>query len=331
LKGFRLRYSTKRSKALARFAHRTDRWINLTGTPSPKGLTDLWGPQWFVDGGAALGRSYTDFENRWFYRQARGRTQYQEIKAHDWAQQDIENRLRKTTLSIRAKDWFDIKEPIENIVWVELPPAVRTQYKQMERHFYSEFERGAVTAANCAVKVTKLLQIVSGAVYHGDGAASWVHDAKIEGLKSIVEETAGANLLVVYQFVSELNRLVHAFPKAVDIRDAGAIEQWNAGDVRMLLCHPASAGHGLNLQDGGHHIVYFTPTWDLELYAQVLERIGPVRQMQSGYDRPVYVHHILARATVDTLVKTRREGKATLMELLLDALRGETHESADTL
>jgi hypothetical protein len=324
LAGFRIRYSTKRSRALARYAHdRVERWINLTGTPNPNGLTDLWGPQWFIDGGKSLGRTYGDFQDRWFYRSPRRKTpQYAELLPHAHAQKEIEDRMRATTLSIRARDWFDVREPVENVVWIDLPASVRFKYREMERHFYAEFERGVVTAANCAVKVGKLLQIVSGAVYHAQGDPSLVHDEKLEALRSIAVETS-ANLLIVYQYVSELERIKRWFNDAVDIRDKGAIDAWNRGEISKLCCHPSSAGHGLNLQDGGHHIVFFTPTFDAELYNQVLQRIGPVRQLQSGYDRLVYVHHILARGTIDTAVKTRREGKETLMELLLDHMRGE--------
>jgi len=123
--------------------------------------------------------------------------------------------------------------------------------------------------------------------------------------------------------VSEAERIEKAFPQAVDIRQRKAIERWNDGEIPMLLAHPKSAGHGLNLQFGGHHIVFFSPTWDLELYAQVLERIGPVRQLQAGFNRAVFVHHILARQTIDRVVKLRRESKAGIMELLLQAMAND--------
>lgn len=330
LKGFRIRKSTKRPRMLATYAHKkVSRWINLTGTPNANGLTDLWGQQWFIDGGKALGRSYTDYTNRWFYLNAKAKNaKYQALIPFPSAQAQIEAAMKPTTLSIRARDWFDIAEPIEVDVWVDLPAKVRAKYNEMQRHFYVEFERGVVTAANCAVKVSKLLQIASGAVYPRDGDTVWTHDEKLLGLESIVEETGGAPLLVVYQFVSELERLLKWFPGAVDIRETGAQDRWTAREIPMLLCHPKSAGHGLNLQDGGHHIVFFTPTWDLELYAQVLERIGPVRQAQSGYTREVFVYHILARDTVDPVVKVRRENKGSLMDLFMDRLRSDGHPVA---
>jgi SNF2 domain-containing protein len=323
LRGFRTVKGTKRSNALSQTAHtRVERWINLTGLPNPKDLTDLWGPQWFVDGGESLGRSYSAFLQRWFYYEAAGGSSpYKKLKMFPSAKAEIESRIRKTTLSVRAKDWFDLEEPFENVVWVSLPDVARAPYRSMERQFYAELEKGTVTAANCAVRSGKLLQFASGAVYHADGSWSDVHDEKIEALRSIIEETNGANLLVVYQFRHELARLKKAFPSGVEIAARGSIDAWNAGKIRLLWCHPAQAGHGLNLQDGGHHIVYMSPTWDLELHAQVLERIGPVRQMQSGYDRLVYVHHVIARDTLDVVVKRRREQRADMVESLLEAMK----------
>lgn len=324
LKGFRLVKGKRRALALAQIAHtKATRWINLTGTPATNGLTDLWGQQWFIDGGRALGRSYGAFIHRWFYKDPTQKGHYQQLHPFPHSQEQMEERLRATTLSIRAKEWFDLDDPIEHEVWCELPPSARTQYQSMLRHFYAEIEAGTVTAANCAVKSGKLLQLASGAVYHEqDENTMWerVHDAKLDALDSVVSETNGANLLIVYSYVHERARILEKFKDAVDIHENGAIARWNKGKIRMLLCHPKSAGHGLNLQDGGHHIVYFSPTWDAELYAQVLQRLGPVRQKQSGYERPVYVHHLLARDTVDTRVKNVREGKEGLLEAFLTAM-----------
>lgn len=323
LKGLRMVKGTKRSKALSEVAFdKVERWINLTGLPNPNGLPDLWGPQWFIDGGAALGRSYEAFTGRWCYFEATGgRGPYKKLKMFPHAQAEIEARMRPSTLSVRAKDWFDLEEPLENTVYVSLEGKARAHYKTMERNFYATLAEGLVTAANCAVKSGKLIQMASGAVYHAEDQWAPIHDEKIEGLRSIVAETNGANLFVVYQFIHERERILAEFPKAVDIKTPGAIVRWNKGEIRMLLCHPKSAGHGLNLQDGGHHIVYFSPTWDLELHAQVLERIGPVRQLQSGYDRPVYVHHLIARGTIDEVVKKRREDKADVVDALLEAMK----------
>ena len=326
LKGFRLKRGTRRALAIAHVAHKyVERWINLTGTPDPNGLLDLWGQQWFIDGGKALGRTYTDYLSRWFYKEAAKKGHYADVLPHKHAQKQIEKRMQPTTLALRTRDWFDLLDPVENTVDVNLPPAAAAQYQSMAKAFYAQLERGLVTAVNCGVKSVKLRQICSGAVYHeGSDVFSEVHAEKLEALDSIVSETNGANLLVTYEWKHELVRILRRFKQAVSIAEPGAVDRWNRGEIRMLLAHPLSAGHGLNLQDGGHHLVFFTPIWDAGLYAQVLERIGPMRQRQSGHNRAVYVHHILARGTVEERVRSVRTNKLSMMEAFSLAMaRGE--------
>jgi SNF2 family DNA or RNA helicase len=171
----------------------------------------------------------------------------------------------------------------------------------------------------------KCLQAANGALYIDDqGTWKELHDAKIEALKSVVEEAAGAPVLVAYHFKSDLARLQRAFPQARRLdSDPRTIADWNAGRTPVLLAHPASAGHGLNLQDGGNIIVFFGLWWNLEEHEQIIERIGPTRQAQSGYNRPVYVHRIVAQGTVDTLVLARLKTKASVQSLLLEAMKGQ--------
>lgn len=323
LKGFRVKQGTKRSNALSSVAHKyCSRWINLTGTPAPNGLKDLWGQQWFVDGGAALGRSYSAFEQRWYKCKTHG--QHTVWVPEDFAFDQIVEAIKPTTLTIDAKDWFDVDEPIVNNVYVEMPDAARRQYRQMEKQFFAEVEKGLLTASTAGVKAQKLLQMASGAAYHEDGKTwSHLHDEKMAALASIIEESAGAQVLVAYQFRHELERLQKFFPHIRPIKreDYQFEEDWNKLRVPLACGHPASFGHGLSLQHGGNTIVYLGQTFDLELYAQVLERIGPIRQKQSGYERPVFVHHILARGTVDEDVLWRRESKATLSETFKHAMK----------
>jgi SNF2 family DNA or RNA helicase len=328
LKGYRISQGTKRSKGLGRHAHkRVNRWVNLTGTPAPNGLLDLWGPHWFIDGGYALGRSFTAFSQRWFYQKPKprlfykGHNAYADLIPFAHAQAEIETRMRATTLSIRTADYFPVAEPVVNVVEVNLPVQARREYRRMERSFFASLAAGDVTAATAAVKSNKLLQMANGAIYHEDGTWSALHEEKIEALKSILEEAAGANVLVAYHYRSDAERLRAVFPQAVDIVDKKAIERWNAGEVRLLLAHPKSAGHGLNLQDGGNRIVFFGEDWNLEDHLQIIERIGPARQKQSGYDRPVYVTHIIAKDTIDELVVKRRDAKESVMEALLERMK----------
>jgi SNF2 family DNA or RNA helicase len=325
LKGFRLTQGGKRAQALARITHsKVHCWVNLSGLPAPNGLTDLWGQQWFVDGGAALGRSFSGFQNRWFQR-APGGGQYAPIVPLAHAQTQIEAAMRPTTLSILARDYFNIAEPIVTDVWVDLPLPARVQYKRMAKDFFTQLEKGVVSAATSAVKSNKLLQMANGAAYHEDGSYSWVHDEKIEALRSVVEEAAGAPVFVAYQFRSDLERIQKAFPqvRVLDRTDKKVEKDWNAGRVPLLLAHPKSAGHGLNLQHGGNILVYFGESWNLEDTEQILERIGPVRQMQAGLNRPVFVYHLMARNTLDTAVRARRDSKMSVVESLLQAMKEE--------
>lgn len=328
LKNFRLRQGGVRAQALGRVAHKkVKRFIELTGTPSPNGLKDLWGQAWFLDAGQRLGRTYDSFEQRWFAYQrikdaVSGRQDIKPIIL-PFAQEQIQDRMRDLCISLDARDYFDIREPIVNVVRVELPAKARRLYRDMEREMFMQIGEHEIEAFSAASRTIKCLQIANGAAYTDD-AGTWteVHDAKIQALDSIVEEAAGAPVLVAYHFKSDLARLQRAFPQGRQLdADPRTISEWNLGRVPILFAHPASAGHGLNLQDGGNILVFFGHWWDLEQYQQIIERIGPTRQAQAGYDRPVFIYHIVATDTVDELVMARRETKRSVQELLLDAMK----------
>jgi hypothetical protein len=166
--------------------------------------------------------------------------------------------------------------------------------------------------------------LANGAIYTDEKCSKWesVHDAKIEALESVVEEASGP-VLVAYHFRHDLARLLRAFPKARALdADPRTVVDWNAGRIPILCAHPASAGHGLSLQDGGNTVAIFGHWWDLEQYQQIIERIGPVRQLQAGHDRPVFVHHIVGKGTVDNLAMKRRETKRSVQDILMEALNG---------
>jgi SNF2 family DNA or RNA helicase len=320
LKSFRLKQGGRRAGALATTADRTKRWINLTGTPSPNGLLDLWGQQWFVDRGAALGRSFSSFESRWFYKPPRG-SEHTKPQPFAHTQAEIEAAMRPTTMSIRAADWFHVDEPVHVEVRVELPEAARREYRRMARDLLAFLGGDPIRAVNALTKSTKLLQLASGAIYREDGSWAPAHDEKIDALRSIVNEAAGAPVLVSYSYVHELERILKAFPEARRLKTKKDEDDWNAGKIPILVAHPDSAGHGLNLQHGGNILVYFGFTWKLEAHLQILERIGPLRQMQSGYKRPVFVYSIIADNTADEAVLARNAGKASVMDALMASLR----------
>ncbi len=327
LKSFRLQQGGKRAHALGRVAHcKVDRFIELTGTPSPNGLQDLWGQAWFLDKGVRLGRSFEAFKSRWFQSIQVGSDRHAtRLDPLPFAQEQIEDRMRDLCLSLDARDYFDISEPIVNVIRVELPAKARRLYKDMEREMFLALECGTeVEAFNAASKTIKCLQLANGAIYTDDTCSAFadIHDAKLQALEDVIEEAAGMPVLVAYHFKSDLARLQRAFPKgrALD-KDPQTIRDWNAGKIPVLFAHPASAGHGLNLQDGGNILAFFGHWWDLEQFQQIIERIGPTRQAQAGYDRPVVIHHIVAADTMDELVMARRESKREVQDLLLEAMK----------
>jgi hypothetical protein len=324
LKGFRLRQGGKRAQALGSVAHaHVERWINLTGTPASNGLEDLWGQTWFLDGGQRLGRTFSAFRDRWFRPAKQG--QFHQWRAVDWAQEDIQQRIADICLTLDPKDWFDLRDPIVNRIEVELPTSARAQYRELERELFTMIGTQAVEAMTAAAKSMKCLQMANGAVYVDDsGAWAEVHTEKLDALDELADQTGDDPLLVMYQFKSDLARLKRRFPDALDLSISGDMARAMDGVGKIWLGHPASMGHGVDgLQYHCNTIVFFAQDWNLEYHDQALERVGPMRQLQAGKDRPVFVHYIVARQTVDELVMMRREGKRSVQDLLLDYLKGK--------
>ena len=317
LKSFRIRQGSKRAGALGKVAHtKVTRFIGLTGTPGANGLKDLWGQMWFIDKGERLGRTFTAFEQRWFTRGYDGFS----LQPLPHAQAEIQELLRDICLTVTG---LPVDEPITNQIYVDLPPAARALYDDMEEEMFAQIGAEGVEAANAAVRTQKCLQIANGAIYMNEGS-EWeaVHNEKLEALDSVLEEANGAPVMVAYNFKHDLERLRRRFRQArVLDADPDTIHQWNAGRIEVLLAHPASAGHGLNLQDGGNILAFFGLNWSLEEHMQIIERIGPTRQKQAGYDRPVFVHYIMARDTVDDMVLDRLTSKKTTQEILLEAMK----------
>lgn len=326
LKNFRLRQGTQRAKALGRIAHtKATRWINLTGTPAPNGLKDLWGQTWFLDQGVRLGRTHEAFKDRWFRTSRDGHG----MEPMPFAKEQIELALKDICVTITKG--LDVEEPIVNEIRIELPAKARALYRDMERRMFMEVEGLQVEAFGAAAKSNKCRQLASGAAYvdadpdpEDRVGRAWreIHTAKLQALESIIEEANGMPVLVAYDFRSDLARIMKAFPKARYL-DANpqTLRDWNAGLIPVLVAHPASAGHGLNLQDGGNIIAFFSVNWNLEEHDQIIERIGPNRQKQSGHDRPVFVHYIIAADTVDEHVLERLKTKREVQDILMEALK----------
>lgn len=325
LKNFRTRQGGKRSQALGRVAWLpiVERFIELTGTPSPNGLLDLWGQLWFLDRGDRLGRSFMAFEERWFQRPTR-HSEHQKHIPVSWAQDQIQDRIRDICITIDPADYLDIPEPIHNVIKVELPAKARAMYREMEKDMFLQIREHEIEAVHAASRTIKCLQLASGAIYLNEERTLWepVHNEKIEALQSIIEEAAGTPVLVAYHFKTDLARLQKAFPFIKVFDDNPATEDaWNEGRYPLMAIHPASGGHGSNLQWGGNILAFFGHWWDLELRQQVIERIGPMRQFQAGLDRQVYIHDIVAENTVDEDVLLRHETKRSVQDILLDAMK----------
>jgi len=323
LKSFRTRrkktkgkFTVKPSWCLAKLTCKAKRHINLTGTPTPNGLTDLWGQHWFVDQGESLGKSFSAFEQRWFRVITLGNAYAKKLEPFDHSFDEITKVISDKTISIEG---LDVDEPVHNVVEVELPKKAMDQYKQMEKEWFLEIDSNEAEAFNPAGKMGKCLQIASGFVYGENGPID-LHDAKIEALKSIVNEACGMPVLVSYWWKLDPVKIMKAFPGARMLdSNPQTIEDWNAGKIPMLLAHPASCGHGLNLQYGGNILVFYSDSWGLEPYLQIIERIGPMRQKQAGFDRPVYIHHITAKDTLDSSVMESHRAKKSLQDAVLES------------
>jgi SNF2 family DNA or RNA helicase len=317
LKSYRIRQGGSRARALGQQVHgEGSRFIGLTGTPAPNGVKDLWGQIWFLDKGERLGKTFSAFEQRWFRKGYDGYS----LVPYDHTQAEVEEKLKDICLTVRA---LPVDEPNVVPVYVDFIPSVRQLYRSMEESLFAQLAENEVEAANAAVRTQKLLQITNGAMYvDEDGKWETIHNAKLDALESIIEEANGAPVLVAYNFKHDLQRLQARFRhgRVLDA-DPSTVRDWNAGKVPILFAHPASAGHGLNLADGGNILAFFGVNWNLEEHMQIIERIGPMRQKQAGHDRPVLVYPILARNTVDDMVLERLSSKRSVQEVLLEAMK----------
>lgn len=322
LRGFRLKQGAARPRALAPFAHtKIERFIQLTGTPAANSLTALWGQAWFLDAGQRLGRSFEAFKERWFA--SYGDPESAQLKPLPFAEQQIIEALADICLTLRPQDWFDLDEPIRNEVVVHMPPTAQRIYKTFKKDLYIALTDGKVTSFNAAARTAKLLQLAAGAVYVDEGNGKWevVHDAKLEALESIVEE-ASTSVLVGYQFVSDKARILKHFgARAVDLATTEGLRAFKAGKAEVGVAHPASMGHGIDgLQNVCNVVAFFSNVWDAELRAQLIERVGPMRQKQAGFERPVFIYDIVAEGTIDSVVLARHATKKSIQDALLEAM-----------
>lgn len=322
----------KRWKALRRVAGMATYVYGLTGTPAPNGYIDLWPEIYLLDRGDRLGRTLGAFRDTYFSPGAhKGHVVY-EWRLKPGAKERIDAKLSDLCLSMSKADWLDLPACIYNTVEVQLSAEARAVYDRFKAEKILPLLHGAeglrlaedtdenydaaVIGDMAATVSGKLLQMANGAVYDEDGAVFHIHDEKLDALEEIAEANPNQPLLVFYAYRHDLIRIQERFPKAVKLRDSETIRDWNAGRIPMLLCSPASAGHGLNLQEGGHIIVWFGLPWSLELYQQANDRLHRMGQAQA-----VIVHLIVARGTYDERVVDVLAGKEATQKGLLDALK----------
>lgn len=314
--------SAKRFKSLRKVLPFTSHMILLSGTPSPNGVADLWAQCYLIDNGMALGRTATMFRQRYF-EQDYNRFDY---RPREGAAKTIREKIAPFCLSMSASDYLTVPEKISLSHTVTLPGDVMFKYEQFEKELILEHSGVEIKAVNAAVLAGKLLQFSSGAMYTGlAGSHDYVtvHDEKITALNDIIEDNAGENILVAYNFKSDLERLQKAFPQAVVLdNDPETVNRWNAGEIPMLLAHPQSAGHGLNLQHGGNLTVWFSLTWSLEYYLQFNARLH-----RQGQGRPVRIIHITCAGTIDELVHKVLSVKDADQNALLGALKDKLQPS----
>jgi hypothetical protein len=308
-----------RAHQLGRVAHyMTDRWINLTGTPAPNGLKDLWGQTWYLDRGERLGRTHGAFMRRWFQRSWSGYG----VDPLPFAKDQIHAALKDICLTVDPNDYFDLEKPLVLPVKVKLPEKARKIYKQLEKELFAEFDDHEIDVFNAAALTNKCLQLANGAVYTKYPEYAVVHNEKIQALESIQAESGGTPLLVAYQFKSDKARILNAFPKAVDLATAAGMSAFRSGNSPIGVAHPKSLGHGIDgLQTVTNILVRFGHDWNLGERMQMLERIGPMRQMQAGLNRVVRVYDIIAEDTVDEDVIAAHEAKRSAQDALLIAMK----------
>ncbi|MDK8566148.1 DEAD/DEAH box helicase, partial [Winkia sp. UMB3164A] len=311
-------HRAKRFTALVKMRPYVKRWVGLTGTPASNGLMDVWAGFRLLDGGERLGRFITRYRERWFVPDKRNGMQIFTYKPRVGAEDEIYAAIGDMTLSMRTTDHLQLPKLTVTTMPVVLYPKERRVYEQLKSDLVLDLGEATIDAANAAALSGKLLQLASGAIYTGDGQWTAVHERKLDVLEDLIEAANGSPLLVAYWFTHDRERIVSRFPQARELKTSADIEAWNQGEITLGLIHPASAGHGLNLQSGGHLLVWFSLTWSLELYQQTNARL-----YRQGQSEPVTITHLVAEGTLDETVLKALDAKDATQAALIDAVTAE--------
>nr|DAN62964.1 MAG TPA: Helicase of the snf2 rad54 family [Caudoviricetes sp.] len=313
---------SKRFKALKMVLPKINRLIELTGTPSPNGVEDLWAQIYLLDQGTRLEKYITHFRAKYMEPNKRNRSQIFDYKIKDGVYDSIINKISDICISMKSEDYLELPDLSYNEIPVILNDKARRDYDKMERDFVLELEgaEDEITAVNAAALSNKLLQISNGAVYDSSGVYTEVHDAKIDSFLELVERLQGKSLLVFYNFQHDRDRIKKALEKSdlvvKELKTTQDEDDWNAGKIDILLTHPASAAYGLNLQEGGNHVCWFGLSWNLEHYQQANKRLH-----RQGQKEKVIIHHLVTQGTRDEDVMRALDNKAGVQEEIMQSLK----------
>ncbi len=308
-------HQAKRFKSLLKIRPLVKRVVGLTGTPSSNGLMDLWAEYRLLDMGQRLGRFIGKYREDYFSPDKRNQQIVFSYKPKPGAEETIYQRISDITISMKGSDYLKLPELVMNEVPVRLSEKEMETVETMKRDLVAMIKGEEITAANAAALSGKLLQMANGAVYDDEGAAIHIHDRKLEALEDLIEAANGKPVLIAYWFRHDLARIKERF--AVETLDGSdSIRRWNNGEIPIAVIHPASAGHGLNLQAGGSTLIWFGLTWSLELYQQTNARLW-----RQGQRETVVIHHLIAKDTIDEKVMKALKDKDNTQSALIDAVK----------
>ena len=315
-------HSAKRFKALAGVSGKIDRMVELTGTPSPNGLEDLWSQVYLLDGGERLGKRYTQFRERYFQPDRRGADgMVYSYAAKPGTEQSILDKISDICISMKAEDYLQLPDITYHEIPVELDAKAEKTYRELERKMVLELpEEEEISVTSAAALSNKLLQLANGAVYDEDRSVHEVHGCKIEAFLELVESLQGKPVLVFYNFQHDRERILKALSgsglRVRELKTTQDEDDWNAGLIDILLAHPASSAYGLNLQQGGNHVVWFGLTWNYELYTQANKRLH-----RQGQTEKVIIHHLVCTETRDEDVMRALEKKDDVQNWVMESLK----------
>lgn len=313
-------HASKRFKSLKMIKGKIKRFVGLTGTPAPNGLKDLWAQVYLLDQGERLGKNISAFRDRYFNYRRFGYSNFGEYEIKEGAEKAIKDKISDICISMKAEDYLELPDIIYDDVPIDLDTKSKKQYEELEKKMVLSLGTTEIDVASAAALSGKLLQLSNGAIYDENRKVHEVHDCKIERFVELIEQLNGKPALVFYNFKHDLERIKKALVKSklkvVELKTPEDEKEWNKGNIDILLAHPASAAYGLNLQDGGNHVVWFGLNWSLELYQQANKRLH-----RQGQKEKVIIHHLITKGTRDEDVMKAIENKGNIQEELLQSLK----------